>query len=158
MTDFEKAISFVLAHEGGYVNHPEDPGEETNFGISKRAYRSLDIKALTIERAKEIYKKDYWEKAHCDELAWPLNLAMLDFAVNSGASSALKLLQKVAGVKVDGRFGPKTFAAINMYEPKELAKRLVLTRVDFLLNINNPSFYRGWMRRTHELMYEIGKA
>jgi len=89
--DFEKAMTFVAKWEGGYVNNPSDPGGETNFGISKKAYPSVDIKTLTKEQAAAIYKRDYWNTMGCNILRWPMNLVVFDTAVNIGCAKAAEL-------------------------------------------------------------------
>jgi lysozyme family protein len=89
---FDKAVQIILRLEGGYVNHPNDPGGETKYGISKRAYPDLNIAALTKEQAIAIYKRDYWDKAECDLLEPAFALAYFDMAVNSGVSAARRLL------------------------------------------------------------------
>ena len=93
MSDFDKAFEHVLGIEGGYVNDPKDPGGETKYGLCKRSYPTVDIKALTIEQAKAIYKRDYWDKVKGDDLPFPLNLFMFDAAVNQGVDPAIKMLQ-----------------------------------------------------------------
>lgn len=108
---WEKAIAFVLSYEGGYVNDPNDSGGETNFGISKKAYPSVDIKALTVDEAKDIYKRDYWNAISGDELPGNMAFAAFDCAVNQGVGPAIKLLQIAVGVEVDGKIGPKTVGA-----------------------------------------------
>lgn len=95
MTDnFERCVSFVLRHEGGYVNDPRDPGGETKYGISKRAYPMLNIKDLSIEDAKMIYRKDYWDSAKCGTLEWPMCLVHFDSCVNLGVGKATTLKTK----------------------------------------------------------------
>lgn len=111
MDKWGKAIDFVLAYEGSYVNDPNDAGGETNWGISKRAYPSIDIKALTKDQAVEIYRKDYFEAVHGDELPEGLAIAVFDCAVNQGVLTACRLLQVALGVKVDGIVGPQTIGA-----------------------------------------------
>jgi lysozyme family protein len=110
---FDKAIQFILNQEGGYVCNINDPGGETNFGISKRAYPNVDIKNLTIEQAVAIYKFDYWNKCKCDEMPFNLALAVLDSAVNQGVNAACKMLQQACKVNVDGIIGQQTLKAIN---------------------------------------------
>lgn len=105
---FLRAVTRVLSEEGGYVNDPRDPGGETNFGISKRAYPAVDIKALTPEKATEIYYRDYWLAASCDKLPPNVAGAVFDSAVNQGVGRAVKLLQLAVGVPADGQVGPKT--------------------------------------------------
>lgn len=97
MANFENAVAFVLHHEGGYVNDPKDPGGETKFGISKRSYPNEDIANLTVDRAKEIYKRDYWVKAGCDALSDPLALVHFDTAVNCGLGTATRFSKECQG-------------------------------------------------------------
>lgn len=118
MTSWDRAIAFVLQAEGGYVNDPSDPGGETNFGISRASYPSEDIKGLTIERARELYKRDYWDASGAEQLPEALAIAVFDCAVNQGTLIAIKLLQislqvteHVPQVVVDGIIGQKTVAA-----------------------------------------------
>lgn len=92
-TSFDKIIDFVLKSEGGYVNNPNDPGGETKYGISKKAYPNLDIKNLTLEQAKDIYRKDYWDKVKGDSLPYPLDMCVMDMAVNAGVVASLNVLK-----------------------------------------------------------------
>ena len=134
---FEKAFDFVIGHEGGYVNDSQDPGGETKFGISKRAYPNEDIKALTIERARELYLRDYWLAAGCDNVASePLAILMFDCAVNQGAGRA-KQIAAVAST-------PATYQAERaLYYAK-------LPTFD--------RFGRGWMRRLFDGLLKSGAA
>lgn len=106
--------------EGEYSLDPDDPGGETKFGISKRAYPALDIKNLTREQAAEIYRRDYWEPCQCDELPFPLALAVFDGAVNQGRNASIRLLQlaveSVTGrrIAVDGLIGSDTIGAARL--------------------------------------------
>lgn len=86
---FDQAVKFVLEREGGYVNDPQDPGGETNYGISKRAYPNVNIKALTPEDAAVIYKRDYWSPAGCDQMTPGMALVVFDTAVNVGVNRAV---------------------------------------------------------------------
>lgn len=128
--DWEKAIIFVLKMEGGTTaeNDPNDPGGLTKFGISKKAYPNLDIASLTLEQAKEIYRKDYWEACRCDELPTGFAISVFDTAVNQGVGKARRLLQIALEVEVDGILGEKTIQAAFKAEPyrvkKFLAERL----------------------------------
>ena len=90
LTKFNQIIDKVLKHEGGYVNDPNDPGGETNYGISKRAYPNVDIKNLTIDGAKEIYKKDYWDKTKVESVPERLRYIYFDMCVNMGMRRLLK--------------------------------------------------------------------
>ena len=107
LTQFDDIIEVVLHHEGGYVNDPKDPGGETNFGIAKRSHPDVDIKNLTKDGAKEIYKEVYWDKNKVESLPEDLRHIYFDMCVNQGKGRAVKILQqaanaKGAGLKVDG--------------------------------------------------------
>lgn len=94
MSDARRAIDILIELEGGYSNHPGDPGGETKYGISKRAFPNEDIKNLTKQRAYELYKEHYWDKIHGDELPWPINMLLFDMAVHSGPARAIKRLRR----------------------------------------------------------------
>lgn len=90
---FEKCFQHLLLEEGGYVNHAKDPGRETNMGISARSYPQLDIKNLTVEKAREIYFRDYWMPTQCDIVPAGIDAMLFDAAVNQGISTAMRMLQ-----------------------------------------------------------------
>ncbi len=163
MDIFEKAIEFVLKHEGGYVFDPHDPGGETNFGISKKAYPNLNIKELTEEQAKAIYKRDYWDKIKGDELPHVVAFALLDTAINCGVFKAsmwlqlsLNLLCK-KGLKMDGVIGPKTVAALEECSKPKIVMYVLYLRLRHYLSLENDRFFRGWVERVTDLMKEIAK-
>ena len=111
LTEFKDIIEVVLHHEGGYVNDPKDPGGETNFGIAKRSHPDVDIKNLTKDGAKEIYKEVYWDGNKVESLPEELRHIYFDMCVNQGKSRGVKILQRAAnakgaGLKVDGGLGP----------------------------------------------------
>ena len=113
LTSFDEIIDITLEHEGGYVHDPKDLGGETNFGIAGRFYPDVDIKNLTKEGAKEIYKRDYWDKNKIDDLPDNLKHIFFDMCVNQGRGTAVKILQRAINAKggdltVDGGFGPGT--------------------------------------------------
>lgn len=145
---FEQAIERVLGHEGGYVNDPADPGGETQWGISKRSYPHVDIKALTRDEAIAIYRRDFWARVHADELFDGVAFQCLDLAVNSGVETAVRLLQRALDVADDGHFGPHTAAAAAaMSEPAQIM-RLCAERLDFMRRLKNwPQFGAGWAGR-----------
>lgn len=146
--NFELAFERLLGHEGRYVNHPEDPGGETNWGISRRSYPALDIKNLTREEAKEIYRRDFWERVHAERLADGVAFQMFDFAVNSGIETAVRYLQRALGVADDGHFGPVSQAAAAAMSETDLIQRLNAERLDFMTRLSTwPAFGRGWARR-----------
>ena len=100
MSKFDEIIEVVLEHEGGYVNDPKDPGGETNYGIAKRSHPDVDIKNLTKEGAKEIYKEVYWDKNKVESLPEELWHIYFDMCVNQGKSRAVKIIQGQSMVKV----------------------------------------------------------
>lgn len=132
-SNFQQAIKFVLKWEGGYVDNPNDPGGETNFGISKRAYPHLDIKNLAEEQAKEIYHRDYWVKVGCIEIAHPLDIVVFDTAVNLGVSRALEFLKITHDVE-----------------------SYLLLRLEYYLKLQiAKNFIFGWTRRVINLWKEV---
>lgn len=134
--NFQKAVEFVLKHEGGYVCDPFDPGGETNWGISKRAHPNVDIKNLTREGAIAIYKVAYWDKMKCNDHPWPIDAILFDTAVNQGPSFAATLA--VNGVKA----ADLLFARIRRYS--EIVKKRPASA----------KFLRGWINRIIDL-YEF---
>ena len=116
MSNFEKCLEIILHHEGGYVNHPKDPGGETNLGVTKRVYEewggTKDMKDLTVEDVAPIYKKNYWDRVKGDHLPAGLDLCIFDFAVNAGPGRAAKMIQEMIGVTVDGGICPMTLQAL----------------------------------------------
>lgn len=145
---FEESFAALLGHEGGYVNDPADPGGETKFGISKRAYPKEDIAGMTVERAREIYRRDYWNAIGCDLLPDCIRFDVFDMAVNSGVAAAVRNLQTAANVESDGRMGPLTMRAVNAMPPVSLVARFNGARLVFLAGLPNwPRFSRGWARR-----------
>ena len=121
LVKFDDIIKVVLKHEGGYVNDPKDPGGETNFGIAKRSHPDVDIKNLTEDKAKDIYKEHYWDGNKVESLSEDLRHIYFDMCVNQGKGRAVKILQRAANakganLKVDGGLGPKTIGAMKGVE------------------------------------------
>lgn len=157
-SQFERVVGFIMKKEGGYVNNPNDAGGETKFGISKRQYPTLDIKNLTIQQAAAIYQRDYYDKIWGDNLPFAWALVLTDFAVNAGVAVAVRRLQQLVGVKVDGIFGQKTFDATNAVTDIEIwIIRYTAARHAYYQSLvdNNPNmrfFLKGWLRRAVEAM------
>lgn len=152
MSSFDRAFLLLVDHEGGYVNHAADPGGETKFGISKRSYPQLDIKALTLDQAREIYRSDFWAPLRCDDLPWPVALVLFDGAVNSGAGTAAKWLQTALSVPSDGQIGPVTLAAAAKRAPADLAAEIIARRVYLMTGLAGWGvFGLGWSRRIARL-------
>jgi lysozyme family protein len=148
MTDFDRAFELVVGHEGGYVNHPKDPGGETKFGITKRTYPSVNIKALTLDDAKAIYKRDFWDKVRGDDLPWPVSFNAFDGAVNSGVSQSAKWLQRSVGAAEDGKIGPITIGAVKAADADIVAARFNGHRLKFMTDLSTwATFGKGWARR-----------
>ena len=147
MIDFDTAFDRLLGHEGGYVNDPEDPGGETNWGISKRSYPHVDIKNLTREGAKAIYLRDFWSVLGAE--AHPaLKFQVFDFAVNSGISTALRKLQLAVRVADDGHWGPRSRAALAGMELNDALMRFAAYRLKFMNKLNGwPRYGAGWTER-----------
>ena len=154
--NFDQAFDKLIGHEGGYVNDPRDPGGETKFGISKRAYPDLDIAGLTIDQAKAIYKRDYWDRAQCDRLPAVVAFQVFDTAVNSGIGQAIRFLQRAVGVADDGQVGPLTIKAIGMVEQEALVARFNGQRLDFMTRLSTwDVFGKGWARRVAKNLMEV---
>lgn len=146
--DFNSAFEIVIGHEGGYVNDPLDPGGETKFGISKRAYPHEDIRNMTLDRAKQIYLTDYWNRCQCEQLPDAVRLHMFDAAVNSGTVQATRWLQRAVMVPVDCVIGAKTVAACRALDPFETASKINAQRLLALTELKTWSrFGRGWVAR-----------
>ena len=159
MSKFDDIIEVVLEHEGGYVNDPKDPGGETNFGIAKRSHPDVDIKNLTKEGAKEIYKEVYWDKNKVESLPEELWHIYFDMCVNQGKSRAVKIIQRAVNGKggsltVDGGMGPMTITAIG--KSRVELDRVRAYRVKYYSDLvtKKPDlerFYFGWFKRALEV-------
>ena len=156
---FDEIIEITLKHEGGYVNDPTDLGGETNFGITKRFYPDVDIKNLTKEGAKKIYKKDYWDKNKVGDLPDDLKHIFFDMCINQGRRTAVKVLQRTINNKggklvVDGGFGPGTSFALAKYTPELARVRCYRLKHYYDLVNKKPEqekFLFGWFRRSLEV-------
>lgn len=164
--DFQHAVAFVLAKEGGYVCHVDDPGGETNFGISKKAYPREDIINLNKQRAAFLYHRDYWRPTRCHELPTGIALAVFDAAVQHGPATAARLLQEILSLTTDGVIGPKTLMAARQADTEWLIARYLLRRARLYARIQakHPGqavFIEGWFNRLRDLTnacWQIGYA
>jgi lysozyme family protein len=157
--NYDKALKEILKHEGGYVNHPKDPGGATNYGITQRVYDAYrrergvgirSVKMIEIFERDTIYRVQYWDAIKGDKLPSGLDLAVFDFAVNSGVSRALKFLQQaVKTQKLDGQFGIITKDRLNQFEGLEALINLYCDRrMAYLERLKTfPVFGRGWIAR-----------
>ena len=157
MKTFDEIIEKVLEHEGGYVNDPKDLGGETKYGITKRFYPDKDIKNVTIEQAKEIYKDDYWDKNRVESLPQELWHIFFDMCVNMGRRTAVKVLQRAAvnrgkDIEVDGGLGPMTIKALKGVEQDRVRAYRVKFYVDLITaKPEQEKFFLGWFRRATEV-------
>ncbi len=148
MNDFDRAFDRLIGSEGGYVNDPNDPGGETNWGISKRSYPNVDIKNLTREQAATIYYRDFWNRIHADAMPFALAFQTFDFAVNSGIETAVRYLQKALGVADDGYWGPVTMQAVASADVDYAVMRVNAYRLIYMTKLSGwGNFGRGWARR-----------
>jgi lysozyme family protein len=147
----ESSIAFVLDHEGGYGNDPQDSGGETNFGLSKRSYPHLDIKSLTRPGAAAIYWRDFWTPMRCGELPPIFGAALFDAAVNEGPHAAVVLLQAALGVPVDGVLGPRTLAAVRVAGRSLLMEFLARRILQYAASPKFGHDGKGWIRRVLDL-------
>tara|TARA_Y100001951_G_scaffold26695_1_gene20690 strand:- start:2494 stop:3018 length:525 start_codon:yes stop_codon:yes gene_type:complete len=158
--NFSSSFELLLKHEGGYVNHPDDPGGRTNHGITQRVYEKFlgedvteeEMKDMPLEDVFSIYKEDYWDRIRGDELPSGVDLCVFDWAVNSGVSQASKALQRVLGVLDDGIIGSRTVAATCRQENQAVVVEAISQkREDFYRSLGTfDTFGRGWLRRNDE--------
>ena len=157
--NYDKCLETILHHEGGYVNHPKDPGGETNLGVTKRVYQehggTKDMKDLLVEDVAPIYKKGYWDKMKGDDLPGGLDLCVFDFGVNAGPGRAAKFLQQMIGTTVDGGIGPNTLAKLEEYIREngehEAVNKYQEMRQKYYENLSTfATFGKGWTRRVEE--------
>jgi lysozyme family protein len=158
--NFERSLLNVLVHEGGFVNHPSDPGGATNKGITIATFRKWvkrngtveDLKALTKEQAAKVYRAQYWNAVRADELPSGIDYAVFDIAVNSGPSRAVKILQEAVGATIDGKIGPATIAAAQKADPIHTINVITAIRMDFLRSLRTwDTFGKGWSRRVSDV-------
>lgn len=145
---FDLMFDRLIDHEGGYVNNPEDPGGETKWGISKRSYPNLIISKLTRDQAKDIYRRDFWNRINADKLKDGIAFQLFDFAVNSGIETAVRYFQRALGVADDGHWGPISQKAADETSESDMIMMLNAERLEFMTKLNNwPNASRGWARR-----------
>ena len=153
--NFDECLKMLLHHEGGYVNHPSDPGGETNLGVTKKVYQewggTKDMKDLTVEDVAPIYKKNYWDRCKCDDLESCVDWVVFDWAVNSGTGRSAKAIQKICGATQDGAIGPKTLALIGKQDTQYVVEEFGKIRQDFYESLKTfDTFGKGWTRRNKE--------
>jgi len=157
--NFEECMARLLEHEGGYVWHAQDPGGETNFGVTRAVYEQYvgrqvmngEMEGLTHDDVYPIYKENYWDAVRGDDLPSGVDWSCFDWAVNSGKSRASKALQRIVGVEADGGIGPMTLQAVAEVEPEEIIKQMHYVRDKFYRSLDTfEVFGKGWVRRNDE--------
>lgn len=155
-SSFARALTAVLKHEGGYVNHPDDPGGATNKGITLATFRAYvkkggtvqDLKNITDVQVATVYRKHYWDAVKGDALPAGVDYAVFDFAVNSGPSRAIKFLQNTVGASADGVIGHETMAAVMAHAPGAIVDQLCARRLAWLKTLSTwKTFGKGWSNR-----------
>lgn len=155
--NFDQAFTKLLGHEGAYVNHPNDPGGETMWGVTIAVAREYgyagSMKDLPQDLARKIYRASYWDKVYADDLPPAVRYAVFDAAVNSGTGQAARWLQRALGVADDGKIGAITIAHARQADPEVLKAKILAQRLRFMTSLTGwPSFSRGWARRIADLM------
>jgi len=157
--NFESSLEHTLVHEGGFSDHPKDPGGATNKGVTLAVFRRFfgadmtteDLKAITDDQLQDVYKSGYWDKCRCDDLPDGVDYVVFDQAVNSGPGQSAKWLQGVVGVTVDGGIGPQTIAATARHDAAQAINGMCDERLSFMKRIRDgelwAAFGRGWQRR-----------
>lgn len=167
MADYKKLVPFLLEHEGGVVNDPDDAGGFTNKGVTLRTFRNVfgqdktekDLVNITDEQWGKIFKEYYWDKMKGDKIESQsvANMAV-DWAYNAGVGTVSKKIQNIVGTKPDGIIGGGTLKLINDYDSKELFDAIKAARIMFYKKLvekkpSNSKFLKGWLRRVEELKY-----
>lgn len=154
--NWEECLKHVLKYEGGYVNHPSDPGGMTNLGVTKRVWEEWikrpateqDMRSLTSELVSPLYKARYWDAVRGDDLPSGVDFCVFDCAVNAGVGRASRFLQQTVGVKADGQIGPMTLAAVAKHSPQKIIEQFCDLREAHYKSLPTfATFGRGWMSR-----------
>lgn len=158
MTDFSRAFAIVVESEGGYVNDPRDPGGVTRYGITEAVARANgytgDMRALPLDTARAIYRREYWDACRCDEIPWPLALYVFDAAVNQGRLPAVTMLQRALGTVQDGLIGTVTLRLSKGSKPWHWARYLAFRAMRYQSTRNFDRFGEGWLTRIFSLAQE----
>ena len=158
--NFQDALAAILHHEGGFVNHPSDPGGMTNLGCTKKVWEEwvghpVDEKAMRVLTPADVaplYKAKYWDKVKGDDLPDGVDYIVFDAAINSGPGRAAKWLQQTVGVTADGAIGPGTLKAVQAMPVLEIVDKYQQTRLEFLQALSTwATFGKGWGRRVTEV-------
>ena len=156
LSNFPASLALVLKAEGGFVNHPRDPGGMTNLGVTRNVWREwvnrdvdeAEMRSLTPELVTPLYKARYWDACKCDDLPRGVDYVVFDSAVNMGPGRAAKLLQAALGVTADGAIGRATIAAATAADPAELLDAFSQGKEAFYQSLSTfATFGKGWLNR-----------
>ncbi|MCH7329654.1 glycoside hydrolase family 108 protein [Acinetobacter modestus] len=164
---FEQAFDRLIGHEGEFTDDPKDRGnwttgiigkgicKGTKYGVSAMTYPDLDIKNLTLDQAKAIYKRDWWDKLNADSLDAAIVFQVWDFAINAGMGTAKRKLQKSVGMAEDGIIGPLTLKAILKVDLNDLLMKFNAERLNYYTSLSTwPRYGKTWTRRVaNQLVY-----
>lgn len=154
--NWQKSFEFMLQSEGGYVNHPQDPGGRTNLGVTQRVWEEWvgresnekEMRSLTPAMVAPLYKRKFWDACKCDELPAGVDYLVFDFAVNAGPGRSAKILQTAVGTTPDGAIGPKTLAAVRAQDPVALIDKFSDAKEAFYRSLPTfETFGKGWLNR-----------
>ena len=157
--NFERSLALVLQHEGGYVNHPSDPGGRTNLGVTQRVWEEYvghpvdeaEMRSLTKEMVAPLYKKNYWDAVRGDQLPCGADYLAFDFAVNAGSFRCVKTIQRALNITADGVIGPVTVKAIQDTNAEDFINNFSKAKESFYRGLTTfPTFGKGWLNRVAE--------
>lgn len=157
--NFNQCLEMLLRHEGGFSDHPDDPGGITNLGVTLATYEQWvgravtidEMKALTVKDVAPIYKDRYWDAVRGDDLPSGVDWSVFDWAVNSGPGRASRALQRIVGVTADGKIGPITLKAVHDMKADKIIDKMYDARQHFYEQLSTfDTFGRGWTRRNKE--------
>lgn len=160
---FNTSLELLLKHEGGFSNHPRDPGSITNLGVTRRSWEAYvghwvteqEMRDLTADKVWDFYKTKYWDLVHGDDLPAGLDFCVFDTCVNSGPNRAVRILQDVLGVSIDGILGPATLTAVGKSPVELLVSAYTTVRLAYLKSLPNwDVFGGGWATRVEEVERE----
>ena len=159
--NYAHCLEMLLRHEGGFVNHPRDPGGVTNLGVTKKVWeeftgRDVDVKEmreLTPEDVAPLYKALYWDAVKGDELPNGIDWSVFDWGVNSGPARAAKALQRIVDATPDGAIGPKTLAKVHEADIHDVLNKMHSARQEFYEKLETfDTFGKGWTKRNNETL------
>jgi lysozyme family protein len=152
-SNFQECLDLVLKSEGGWVNHPSDPGGETNLGVTKRVWIEYvghpveSLKKLTKEDVAPLYELKYWRPCYCEVLPRGLDFVVFSMGVNAGPGRSVKLLQSAIGCVPDGVIGPRTRELISSSNGADIIKKFSAVRREYYQSLKKPMFEKGWLIR-----------